>query len=86
MSQSQLAIICSWAICNNITFFNPLPFIDDGLLIKTGILIGSLVFNQGVNINASIAFFFLGTFALDDDSRCIDAFNNPGPLCNHYSP
>ncbi|OPY85756.1 MAG: hypothetical protein A4E72_01844 [Syntrophus sp. PtaU1.Bin208] len=82
-SQGEFTIIRGWSIGDDIASLDPFPLIDDGLLVEAGILIGSLIFNQRVDIDTGIALLFLGVLALDDNPRCIDTLNKPGSPGNH---
>ncbi|EKD22291.1 MAG: hypothetical protein ACD_87C00064G0001 [uncultured bacterium] len=82
-SQRQFSLVRGGAISDDFPLVDLLSLADNRLLVETGILVGPLIFNQVVDVDARIETFFFGGVAFDDDSRGIHAFHNAGPLGRH---
>ena len=84
LAQSQFAQVRGCAISDNVTLGEFVTAFDDGALVDVGVLVGALVFDQVVNINAD--FTCLGFRVIDThhNARGIDVVDHAtAKRCNH---
>src|SRR5690606_26065642 len=83
LAQCQLTHVDRRAISQNVTTRNPVADPYQGLLVDAGVLVGTGVFGQIVDINTSLTVADFAIVDLYNDARRIDLVDHATASCHH---
>jgi len=85
-SQGQFTVVRGRTVGDDVPAAHSVALDDDWLLIEAGVLVGTLIFDQVVDIHPDVQVVIAGAVAFDDDAGRIHAFHHSVPPGGHYGP